>query len=67
MANIYRIIIEAEGTWHSDQKEIPYNDSGVESFVEFQIPPENILTDEIRQIDTAKIANFEFIPKENDK
>lgn len=52
--------IEAEGTWHSDQKDIPYNDPGIESFVEFQIPPGNILADEIRQIDTAQIPNFEL-------
>jgi len=39
--------IEAEGTWHSDQKDIPYNDPRIESFVEFQIPPKNILLDEI--------------------
>lgn len=55
--------IEAEGTWHSDQKDIPYNDSGIESFVEFRILPENILTDKIEQVDTAQIPNFEFVPK----
>jgi len=55
--------IKAEGTWHSDQKDIPYNDSGVESFVEFRISSENILTDEIRQIDTTQIPNFKFVSK----
>lgn len=55
--------IEAEGTWHSDQKDIPYNDPGIESFIEFQIPPENISLDEIKQIDTAQIPNFKFVPK----
>lgn len=55
--------IKAEGTWHSNQKDISYNDPGVESFVEFQIPPENILVDEIKQIDIEEIPKFEYIAK----
>ena len=56
--------IEASGTWHSDEKDIPYNDPGIESFVEFQIAPKNILVDEIKQIDITKIPNFKFVQKE---
>lgn len=52
--------IEASGTWHSDQKDIPYNDPGVESFVEFRIPPENILLGEIKQIEPEMIPKFEY-------
>lgn len=53
---------DATGAWSSPQKKISYRDPGVESFVEFQIPPKNIQFDKLQENDVTKIPEFTYIP-----
>jgi hypothetical protein len=54
--------IQGNGIWRTKDHDIPYNDPGVESFVEFSIPANNIAIAEITVIDPAQVPEFTYIP-----
>lgn len=52
---------EEDSLWHSDEIDIPYNDSGLETWIESRISPESILVDEIEEVDVSTIPEFEYL------
>lgn len=55
--------IGGEGCWKSDHVDLDYKDPGIESFVQFTIPPECIDFDLIIEYEAEKIPRFIFEPK----
>jgi|GEM_PF-2314354 len=62
-----KIAADAKGTWSSPQKNIAYQDPGIESFVEFQIPVKDIKFSERQEISPEQIPKFTYIPGKKPK
>ena len=53
--------INGKGVWTDGETTIDYEDPGIESFVEFQISPDKIKFDTMKEIDVDNISNFKFV------
>lgn len=56
--------IRSDGVWtDGHQFEVPYDDPGVEAWVEFRVPPDTIRHDHIQEIDLHDVPQLRFVPK----
>lgn len=53
--------INGKGVWTDGETTIDYEDPGIESFVEFQISPDKIKLNTMKEIDVDNISQFKFV------
>lgn len=53
--------INGKGVWTDGETTIDYEDPGIESFVEFQISPDQIDFEEMKEVDVDNISKFKFV------
>lgn len=57
-------VIRGDGVWtDGDQFEVPYDDPGIEAWVEFRVPPDTIRHDHIQEIDLHNVPQLRFVPR----